>query len=81
MDAKTLENLMNIRRPAAAFGRPGGTPLCIQRALVWLARPPWPNWRIGTDRNRRALAQLDDGQLSNLSEIGRQVRRDARWRP
>jgi uncharacterized protein YjiS (DUF1127 family) len=34
----------------------------------------WP----GTDNNRRALAELDDDQLSNLSDIGRSVRREAR---
>ena len=37
----------------------------------------WPS--IG-DKNRRALAALDDDQLHNLSELGRQVRRDARQR-
>jgi uncharacterized protein YjiS (DUF1127 family) len=35
-------------------------------------------WWPGRDKSRRALAELDDSQLSNLSEIGLQVRRDAR---
>lgn len=33
-------------------------------------------WRKGADRSRRALAALDDDQLSNLSEIGREIRRE-----
>jgi uncharacterized protein YjiS (DUF1127 family) len=35
-------------------------------------------WWLGGDKNRRALAALDDDQLCNLSEIGLQVRREAR---
>jgi uncharacterized protein YjiS (DUF1127 family) len=35
-------------------------------------------WPSISDKNRRALADLDDDQLHNLSELGRQVRRDAR---
>ena len=35
-------------------------------------------WWPGRDKSRRALAELDDSQLGNLSEIGRQVRRQAR---
>jgi uncharacterized protein YjiS (DUF1127 family) len=35
-------------------------------------------WWRGDDKNRRALAELDDDQLSNLSDIGRQIRREAR---
>jgi uncharacterized protein YjiS (DUF1127 family) len=35
-------------------------------------------WRLGEDKNRRALAELDDGELSNLSELGLQIRREAR---
>jgi uncharacterized protein YjiS (DUF1127 family) len=38
------------------------------------ARP----WWSGRDMSRRALAELDDDQLNNLSDTGRQVRRDAR---
>jgi len=34
-------------------------------------------WRP-VDRNRRALAALDDEELSHLSDIGRRVRREAR---
>ncbi len=37
-------------------------------------------WRSGEDKNRRALAELDDDELSNLSELGLQVRREARRR-
>jgi uncharacterized protein YjiS (DUF1127 family) len=35
-------------------------------------------WWPGADKNRRALAELNDDQLSNLSDIGRQIRREAR---
>jgi uncharacterized protein YjiS (DUF1127 family) len=35
-------------------------------------------WRPDRDKSRRALAALDDGQLCNLSDIGRQIRREAR---
>ena len=37
-------------------------------------------WLSIGDTSRRALADLDDDQLHNLSELGRQVRRDARQR-
>jgi hypothetical protein len=42
-----------------------------------LAAPRW--WR---DRNsgRRALARVDDDDLSELSELGRQIRREERQR-
>ena len=43
------------------------------QALGWLAGSPW--WTSG-DKNRRTLAQLDDERLCDLSETGRQVRRD-----
>jgi hypothetical protein len=80
MLAKALKILRNIHQPAVSFGRTNGARRWIKRALVWLARPRWQRWRIERARNRRALAQLADDQLSNLSEIGRQVRRDARRR-
>jgi uncharacterized protein YjiS (DUF1127 family) len=35
-------------------------------------------WRRSRDRNREALAKLDDSELCNLSDLGRQVRREAR---
>ena len=35
-------------------------------------------WWLHRDKSRRALAALDDGQLCNLSDIGRQLRREAR---
>ena len=35
-------------------------------------------WWTSRDRNRRALAALGDDELGNLSDLGRQVRRDAR---
>jgi uncharacterized protein YjiS (DUF1127 family) len=35
-------------------------------------------WWLDRDKSRRALAALDDDQLSNLSDIGRQIRREAR---
>ena len=35
-------------------------------------------WWLDCDKSRRALAALDDDQLSNLSIIGRQLRREAR---
>ena len=37
-------------------------------------------WLSIDNKNRRALAELDDGQLHNLSDLGCQVRRDARQR-
>jgi uncharacterized protein YjiS (DUF1127 family) len=47
--------------------RVGGT---LPKARRW--------WSLGRDVNRRALAELDDSQLSNLSDAGLQVRREAR---
>ena len=35
-------------------------------------------WWLDRDKSRRALAALNDDQLSNLSDIGRQIRREAR---
>jgi hypothetical protein len=35
-------------------------------------------WRLGEDKNRRALAELDEDELSNLSDLGLKVRREAR---
>jgi len=35
-------------------------------------------WRFREDKNRRALAELDDEELSHLSELGLQIRREAR---
>jgi hypothetical protein len=34
--------------------------------------------RLDRDKSRRALAALDDDELSNLSDLGRQIRREAR---
>jgi uncharacterized protein YjiS (DUF1127 family) len=35
-------------------------------------------WWLGGDKSRHALAELDDDELSNLSDIGRQIRREER---
>src|ERR1051326_5596868 len=35
-------------------------------------------WWLDRDKSRRALAALDDEEVGNLSEIGRQIRREAR---
>jgi uncharacterized protein YjiS (DUF1127 family) len=35
-------------------------------------------WWMDRDKSRRALAALYDDQLGNLSDIGRQIRREAR---
>jgi uncharacterized protein YjiS (DUF1127 family) len=40
--------------------------------------PRIKRWQPGEDKNRRVLAELDDDELSNLSELGLQVRREAR---
>ena len=50
--------------------------------------PSWPegslNWAAGRlwwtdrDRSRWAIAQLDDDRVSDLSEVGRRIRRDIR---
>ena len=39
----------------------------------------WRRWH-GDGKSLRALAELDDGQLSNLSETGRRLRCEARRR-
>jgi uncharacterized protein YjiS (DUF1127 family) len=36
-------------------------------------------WWSGRDKSYRALAKLDDSQISNLSDIGRQLRKEARY--
>lgn len=35
-------------------------------------------WCSERDKNRRALAELDDDEVSSLSDMGRQVRSEAR---
>jgi hypothetical protein len=35
-------------------------------------------WWLDRDKSRRALAALDDDELGNLSDLGRQIRREAR---
>jgi hypothetical protein len=47
----------------------------LAQALHWLARVH--RW-LATDRTRRALAEIDDEHVSELSEIGRRLRREAR---
>jgi uncharacterized protein YjiS (DUF1127 family) len=37
-------------------------------------------WRSAGDQNCRALAELDDSELSSLSDLGRRVRHDAQQR-
>ena len=48
----------------------------------WLPRfSPWRSglrWWRERNTGRRALAQVDDDHLSELSELGRQVRREER---
>ena len=50
-------------------------------AVLRLARHWLPSLRRRRDASYlRALADLNDDQLSDLSEIGRRLRREARWR-
>ena len=35
-------------------------------------------WRLSSDKSRRTLAALDEDQLYNLSDIGRQIRCEER---
>jgi hypothetical protein len=46
-----------------------------EKSSNWPARKSW--W---TDQSRRAIAQLDDDRVSDLSELGRRIRRDIRRR-
>jgi hypothetical protein len=46
----------------------------LARARDWLTR--FQRWRC-TEETRRALAAIDPDQLDQLSETGRQVRKDA----
>jgi hypothetical protein len=63
-----------VRSPSLV---PNGRPAWLTRPLFWVARARW--W-MGRDEGRQALAQVDDDHLSDLSEIGRQVRREERHR-
>jgi hypothetical protein len=62
------------------------TYLYVARAIRDFAARPWKwcslkRWWLERDKGRialAALAALDDDQLSNLSEIGCKMRRDAR---
>jgi hypothetical protein len=55
----------------------GGRPAWLTRLLDWLAGAR--RW-MDRDESRRALARVDHDHLSELSEIGRQVRREERRR-
>ena len=46
-----------------------------EKSFNWPTRKSW--W---TDQSRRAIAQLGDDRVSDLSELGRQIRRDIRRR-
>ena len=57
---------------------------CALAAIYWLdlgggRASRLRRWWLDRDKNRNALAALDDDQLCDLSEIGRQIRRDV-WR-
>jgi hypothetical protein len=38
------------------------------------------HWRASRDKNRCSLAALDDSHLSDLSDVGRRIRREQRAR-
>jgi hypothetical protein len=63
-----------VRSPSLA---PKAQPAWLTRPLHWVARA---RWRMARDEGRQALAQVDDDHLSDLSEIGRRVRREERHR-
>ena len=63
-----------VRSPSLA---PKGQSAWLTRPLYWVARAR--RW-IARDEGRRALARVDDDHLGDLSEIGRQVRREERRR-
>ena len=46
--------------------------------LLRFGRAKWRGWR-GDDECLRALAEVGDDQLSDLSEAGQWLRREARW--
>src|SRR5437868_3323291 len=77
MGTTSIRILRNTRAPSTAFGKPIGIRIWLERVAAWLAHP---RCRIAPDQNRQALARLDDDELSNLSERGRAVRREARSR-
>lgn len=60
--------------PTELLGRRAAAARSSRAASVFKA------WLSIDNRNRRALAELDDGQMHNLSDLGRQLRRDARQR-
>jgi uncharacterized protein YjiS (DUF1127 family) len=57
-----------LRAVVARRDQVGGVSATISTVRRW-----WTN----RDASRRALAELDDDQLSNLSDIGRRIRRQA----
>ena len=66
----------NASTPPVTIGRLLGA--LWRRSQVCRVRSLWRRWH-GED-NLRALADLDAGQLSDLSEAGQRLRRQARWR-
>jgi len=69
-----MKMLPAVRSPSLA---PKVRPAWLTRPLYWVARARW--W-MARDEGRQALAQVDDDHLGDLSEIGRQVRREERHR-
>lgn len=80
MASLSLKILMVIGRRTASFDSQVGLIFGIGRALVRLARSSRQRWPVNDDPSSRALSQLDDDQLSNLSESGLRARREARLR-
>src|SRR5437867_2372923 len=67
--------LGNLQSPIVASDRHIRCPSRPEKFLNWAAgRHRWTD----RDRSRRAIVQLDDDRLSDLSEVGRQIRREIR---
>ena len=76
MSDRSVKNpLHHSRQTLLAFTRSFGA---VLTTLIGSGTMAFKRWWSGSDNSRRSLAALDDDQLSNLSEIGRQIRREER---
>ena len=74
-NTRSLKMLRNFQSPTATIDRQVKIPSWPERALDWASGRPW--W-TDPNRSRRAIAQLSDDRLSELSEVGRRIRQGMR---
>jgi uncharacterized protein YjiS (DUF1127 family) len=80
LDERQLRDIGLVRADISSDGATSRAVLARRDRMAWVGGTisNIRRWWAGRDLNRQALAELDDDQLSDLSDLGRQVRREAR---